>query len=217
MRHHCALASLAAGESQAGTAPTARSWLFVEQPGPWGAYAVSESRLPKPVALALEQLADVRVQLIRRPVRRRAPGVTVVAAHFADDSSWVETTVVSRPEDVLSLDLDALVRGETLGLTPTVEPTWMVCTNGRRDRCCAKYGRPVVQAVAKEWPSSTWETTHLGGHRFAATMLALPSGEVLGRLDTGSVVEVCRQVLAGTVPTRFSRGRVGSAGETLAP
>lgn len=205
------MASLAAGESQLDSAPTARSWLFVEQPGPWGAYAVTESRLPKPVAEVLDDLPDVRVQLIRRPTRRRPSGVTVFAAHFGPDDAagWVETTRVDRPHDILGLDLEALGRGQSPGLTPYDVPTWLVCTNGRRDRCCAKFGRPVVLALMREWPDQTWETSHLGGHRFAATTMALPSGQVLGRLAPDTVVDVCREVLEGRVPQGFSRGRAG--------
>ena len=88
-------------------------------------------------------------------------------------------------------------------------PLWLVCTNGRRDRCCAEVGRPITAALAGRWPEATWETTHLGGHRFAGTLLALPSGHTLGRLDVASAVEACAILEKGSVPVEVSRGRAG--------
>ena len=83
-------------------------------------------------------------------------------------------------------------------------PLWLVCTNGRRDRCCAEIGRPITAALAERWPEATWETTHLGGHRFSGTLLALPSGHTLGRLDVASAVEACAALEKGSVPVELS-------------
>ena len=91
----------------------------------------------------------------------------------------------------------------------TTRPLWLVCTNGRRDRCCAEAGRPIAAALSARWPEETWETTHLGGHRFAGTLLALPSGLALGRLDAGSAVAACKELEAGRLPLGHARGRAG--------
>ncbi|WP_209020630.1 sucrase ferredoxin [Nocardioides sp. 1609] len=89
------------------------------------------------------------------------------------------------------------------------EPLLLVCTHGRRDVCCAERGRPVAAALAARWPVATWETTHLGGHRFAATLVAFPSGVVLGRLDPGTAVLAVEELLAGRMPLDHARGRAG--------
>ena len=95
---------------------------------------------------------------------------------------------------------------------PYGDPLWLVCTNGRRDLCCAELGRPVTSSLAGRWPEETWETTHLGGHRFSATLLALPSGITLGRLDPDSAVDACVAIEAGRVPVPLTRGRAGQPG-----
>ncbi|WP_137294013.1 sucrase ferredoxin [Nocardioides dongxiaopingii] len=89
------------------------------------------------------------------------------------------------------------------------EPLLLVCTHGRRDVCCAERGRPVAAALAERWPVETWETTHLGGHRFAATLVAFPSGVVLGRLDPASAVAAVEALRAGRMPLDHARGRAG--------
>ena len=203
----CAAASLRDDEPMAGTAPTDRVWLFVEEPGPWGRQAVAESRLPEEVRSFLAGLDGVRVQLIRRHGGVSGPGVRVFAADLSRGVA-LRTTLLDDPRDLLDLDPAALRAGAP-DLPAYDGPLWLVCTNGRRDRCCAESGRPVAEALAARWPEETWETTHLGGHRFAATLLALPAGFVLGRLDAASAVAACKELEAGRLPLARARGRAG--------
>jgi hypothetical protein len=201
----CSAASLDDDEPLAGSAPTDRELLLVEDAGPWGRAAVAESRLPDEVRAWLAGLEDVRVQLVRRPGGRSGPGVRVLRAVAGPDGFDVRATTLERITDLPSLD--------PASMEPRPAPLWLVCTNGRRDRCCAEQGRPVAAALAERWPEGTWETTHLGGHRYAATLLALPSGHTLGRLDPASAVAACADLAAGLVPLGHSRGRAGLAPE----
>ena len=60
----------------------------------------------------------------------------------------------------------------------------MVCTHGKRDRCCAKYGRPLYDALRREADSSwVWQSTHVGGDRFAGNVVILPQGLYYGRVE----------------------------------
>ena len=205
----CTAASLADEEPLAGTAPTDTAWLLVEHPGPWGRKAVDEARLPDEVRAFLGGLEGVRVQLVRRPGGVAGPGTRVFTAQLTADGARVGSTVLDDLAELVHLDVAALSAGVDPGLPTYDEPLWLVCTNGRRDRCCAEAGRSVAATLAGSWPEETWETTHLGGHRFAATLLALPSGLILGRLDAASAVHACREVAAGRVPVDLARGRAG--------
>lgn len=196
----------------AGTAPTDELWLLVEYAGAWGRQAVAESRLDEDVRSFLDGLDGVRVQLIRRHGGLQGPGVRVfVASLGAHPRVW--TTVLEDVRDILDLDVSALADGA--GLAPyddAAGPLWFVCTNGRRDLCCAEIGRPITSALAARWPEGTWETTHLGGHRFSGTLLALPGGLILGRLDVESAVAACTDIERGMVPVALTRGRAGLSG-----
>ncbi len=199
----CSVTSNDDDEPIAGTAPTDEAFLLVEYAGPWGRHALAESRLPQPVKDRLDALPGTRVQLIRRHGRTSRPGVRVFHAVATHDAFAVTTTVVDAVEDLVNLDLGDLTTHEA-GL-------WLVCTNGRRDRCCAEVGRPIATQLASRWPEETWETTHLGGHRFSGTLLALPSGHTLGRLTSRNAEAACGQVESGAVPVELSRGRAGRA------
>lgn len=208
------------GEPLAGTAPTDNVWLLVEHAGPWGRKAVAESRLPEAVRKRLEGLAGVRVQLIRHHGGEAAGdsgALHVFTVHARPGAvPVVETTRLEVVDDLLALDLDVLSESP-LGLVPYTEPLWLVCTNGRRDLCCAEQGRPIAARLAERWPEATWETTHLGGHRFAGTLLALPSGVVLGRLGPTSAEAACEALAAGALPDpALLRGPIGLDGASQA-
>lgn len=201
----CSVGSRDDGEQLAGTAPTDSAFLFVEYPGAWGRHAIAESRLPEAVKAHLDGLSGIRVQLIRRHGGRGGPGVRVFHARVVEEGFAIRTTLLTAVDDLLTLDLDQDLTDHDGGL-------WLVCTNGRRDRCCAEIGRPITTALAARWPDETWETTHLGGHRFSGTLIALPSGHTLGRLTVDNVVSACAEVEAGGVPVELSRGRAGRSG-----
>ena len=205
----CSAASLADAEPLAGTAPVDTRWLFVEDPGPWGRTAVQESRLPDAVRQRLSELDGVRVQLIRRPGGGLASGVQVFTATRTARGFDVRGLRLGAPGELLELDLAGLADGRGAGLPSYDDRLWLVCTNGRRDLCCAEQGRPVAAALAERWPGETWETTHLGGHRFAATLLALPVGAALGRLDAESAVTACAAIESGELPLGAMRGAAG--------
>ena len=191
----CSLASEDDSEPIAGTAPTESEWLFVEDPGPWAAKATGH--LAEHVA---RWAPGGRAQLIRRHGGASGPGVRVFRATLGD-TPRVSSVVVDEIRELVDL--------EPGDFTPYDAPLWLVCTNGRRDVCCAERGRPVAAALAARWPEATWETTHLGGHRFAATLLALPYAVALGRLDPVAAVEACTDLAAGRLPLEVTRGRAG--------
>ena len=142
---------------------------------------------------------------MRRP-GRRAPGRG--AAHwYAVDTvrrTWVRGTW--RTADDL-LDAGPRPGHRPVGSDEDAEPMVLVCTHGTRDACCAVRGRPIVATLARALPDEVWECTHLGGHRFAGTLLSLPDGACFGRLDPDTAVDVVTGAPRRAAPTpRHLRG-----------
>lgn len=191
------------------------AFLLLEHPGPWGLDATRDARWADG-GLGAElrshaELAGVRLLLIRRPGRARAPisRHRVFAVHARPPFTWAEAAIVRDPRALLDLDLAALRAGRPLGWESREEPVFAVCTHGRHDVCCAERGRPVAAALGERFPEQSWEVSHLGGDRFAASMLVLPDGLYYGRLDPESAVEVARARLAGELELDHLRGRTG--------
>ncbi|MEW1776505.1 sucrase ferredoxin [Streptomyces sp. NPDC086777] len=228
----CATVSRMLDEPVSGTAATATTWLLLEQPGPWGPKALTSSHLDPALGRALEAAAEgtgVRVALIRRPGRHADPGIPsarqVYVAHTVPGNIWLHSATTSDPARLLDLDLAALGAGDhrsfgaVLGGRPHPgTPLALVCTNGRRDRCCALLGRPLAAELAASGVEGIWEVTHLGGHRFSPTVLVLPYGYAYGRAEAHAVKEVLHGVHEGRVVLDGCRGcsaweRPGQAAE----
>jgi hypothetical protein len=219
----CSDGSREAGEPLAGTAPHAIAWVALEQNGPWGARAFTDSHLDPEVGRAIEEVAarhEVRPSLIRRPGRHAdaqdspEPRRTVLLAHTVPGATWLLEGHLDDPAHLLDLDWAALragdldaVRRSLPSAQPTSSPHLLVCTNGRRDLCCAVQGRPVALGAAEAFPDQVWEVTHTSGHRFAPTAVLLPSGTLHGRLDVGDAVELVRAAELGVTVLAGSRGR----------
>lgn len=112
--------------------------------------------------------------------------------------------------DVLKFDWTAIKRGE---LPPigrrSADPAIFVCTNGKRDTCCAVHGRIVIDELRKdkELTGQVYEVSHIGGHRFAPTALLLPWGYLLGRIDPAATRQILNEAWETKINSDFLRGR----------
>jgi hypothetical protein len=201
----CSVLGERLGEDLAASAPAARRFLLLEQPGPWtGRNAVTHSDLDVGVARALLGRADeagLKVHLIRRSSRRAA--LERRACFLVDvERGWCERHLLGDPAEALDLDLS--LRGARWE-----QPLYLVCTHGKRDPCCARRGRPLARALRAVRPEQTWEIGHIGGHRFAATFMALPQGLVFGRVPAASGPAIVEALELGEITLEHLRGRVG--------
>jgi len=210
----CSGIARALAEPLIGTAPVASTWVAVEQPGPWGRQALRDSHLDPATGAALEAWAvgtGVSLLLIRRPGPHaddhHAAPHAVLIGHGSRHGSWLHRLHVADPTDLLGLDPVALGRGvPPVDGEPVDGVAALVCTNGRRDRCCALLGRELAAALHREHPGRVWECTHLGGHRFAPTALLLPTGLVYGHLDAATALAAWATAEQGHVQPTGLRG-----------
>lgn len=209
----CAVLSQALGEPAAGTASTIRSWLLLEQRGPWHAGArddVLEAVLPPDRLTELERAWDeegLRPLLIRRPGRSRGGPLTVLMASSIEGRVWTERLLVDDLREVAHLDFARLAAGTPGQGEPLAESVLLVCTHGAKDMCCAVSGRPVAAALARAEPVGTWECTHVGGDRFAANVVALPEGLMYARVPPERAAELAAATRAGRLLPDLLRGR----------
>ena len=223
--HGCATVARTLGETPEGTATPMRSWLLIEHPEAWArdvADRVLARAMPRP---RLRELAELRRRYGLRPLLVRRPGYragrparrTVLVGGVGSAGSagsaggpagrWLERLELDDLRELADLDLAAVATG-TGGLgTPVTGALFGVCTHGSKDMCCATMGRPVAKALAEAAPGRVWETTHLGGDRFAGNVLVLPSGFLYGHVSVGTAAKLAAASDDGRVLPELLRGR----------
>ena len=214
-REYCAEVAQADGEPMAGTADVVDVWIMLEYLPAWTAKATTDNALATPTKAWLKQLADqVTARGLKAaaaadpPSRTRSHRCDADAGHAARTASrWRLRTTTrslrcrskrSRPRRSKPL--------RSISCAPTANATCAARVSGcrRTPRC------------ANGLADRAWQTTHVGGHRFAPNVLTLPQAALYGRVqpaDVGEFVDAvdrrshCREVVART-HTPFT----GSAG-----
>lgn len=204
----CQQRSLALEPEIWGTATECTTqWVLVEYSGQWHPkMRISELNLPAEFAAALETVSKQegwKVLWIRRPKSASKhvywwdlnTGVCKVSEIQGPWKDGFETLAYWRfPQDI--------------GLNV---PKVLVCTHGSRDRCCGVLGGVIFRQLNQLLGDVVWQVTHLGGHRFAPTALCLPLGLLLGRIDSGDVMDIVRAIMSNSIDplrTEIVRGDV---------
>jgi hypothetical protein len=222
----CCETSAAMNEPMMGTAVTAAVWFMLEYTRPWGANVTEENELPGNVFKWLgEQVLRVngRLQFIRQ-FRPDADVLTFFVGVNDQTRPRLYEFHLGAYADLLELDMVAVVGGDNRYTSHLVTAPggdgrydphlvtgqrYFVCTNGKRDRSCAVYGAALYRALADKVGSAVWMTTHLGGHRFAGTLLSLPDGTCYGRVTPSDVPQLLAASQHGHVWRERLRGRTG--------
>ena len=186
---------IAADEPLVGTAPQAKGWLLLESQHSWPRTAVA-TLVPSNIQSWAAEL-NYSILLIRQGPRLE----TLTASSHRYWVSGSDGTVIqgSRGEFNQIPDLER---------SQSSKPLLVVCTNGKRDQCCAIEGNSLVKSIRSTLrsglQSQLWEGTHLGGHRFAPTALYLPGNLTLGRLSSPAAIGLLEH---GEISSNFIRGR----------
>jgi hypothetical protein len=210
--------------SVASAPEASRAWLLIEHPGPWP-HEPAEAWFPGPLRGVVSSAValGVRVQLIRRPgspgsALRRQPWATrsVFAGWTAGRQPWLRHGTQSAAADALAgPDLERLASGRAIGFgSPAGEPLYLVCAHAQRNACCARFGGPLAVSLAARYPERVYQTTHVGGHRFAANLVILPHGLYYGPVGLDAASAAISAYERGAVTAGRYRGRAGQPQST---
>lgn len=204
LRPFCADLSRENDEPLSATASRIDNWFLVEYRGLWTRDALPGSGLSDQVKEQLrEQVASVphgRLLFIRRPDRRGSPRLLAYSAASRAGETRLTRTEFETYEDLRGVDLRAGAEIE--------HPLFLVCTHGKHDPCCARYGRPLYEALRDELdPEWAWQSSHIGGDRFAGNLVCLPEGLYYGRVDRETAGAVLDEHLSRRILLDHYRGR----------
>jgi hypothetical protein len=203
-RPFCADLSRENDEPLAATASRIDNWFLVEYRGLWTRDALPGSGLSDQVKQHLrEQVASVphgRLLFVRRPDRRGSARLLAFTAASRPGEIRITRTEFETYEDLRGVDLQAGAEVDN--------PLFLVCTHGKHDPCCARYGRPLYEALRDELEAeSAWQSSHIGGDRFAGNLVCLPEGLYYGRVDREAAGTVLDEHFARRILLDHYRGR----------
>jgi hypothetical protein len=224
-RAFCAAVSSASGEPLAATASRVDHWILIEYRSAWarevlGASLLS-SELKQHLRSQLAALPHARLLFVKKPRGRLDTGSRVFFGTSRPGAERLFELELEHLDDVLHVDAAAVlagtsraiagteaVTGPTAGTEAVAEPLYIVCTHGKRDRCCALYGRPLYDALQHETDSGrVWQSSHVGGDRFAGNAVVLPHGLYYGRVGPADAARVVAATTAGQIDLDAYRGR----------
>jgi hypothetical protein len=205
IRPFCSDISRENDEPLGATASRIDRWLLVEYRGLWSSAALAGSGLSDQVKGRLRALRAAqprtRLLLIRRPDRRHHPNLAVYVADSRQGQERLARLEIAHHEDLRDVD-----PSETA--IEIDEPLFLACTHGKHDPCCARYGRPLFEALSEQLSAeSAWQCTHVGGDRFAGNAVCLPYGLYYGRVERDEVPALVDEYLAGRISLAHYRGR----------
>ncbi len=210
-RDFCRELSLGAGEEMFGTASRVDLWLLIESPGSWVKDALDQSPVPKNVKNRLSVLQgsipNTRVQLIKHG-EESTDKLRFFVAGSRELSPIVFEFKLNTYGDILDIDVPGILSSPVDYAEFRREgPLYLVCTHGRYDSCCAGWGTTVFREMSAIAGDCVWQSTHVGGHRFAANVVCLPHGIYYGRISQSDAGRVVDAYASGEIVLDKLRGR----------
>lgn len=201
----CTDLCLARGEPLAGTGDAPGRVLMLAWPrGKWRNPRWQSVDMSGPLGQALHEAmeAGIHVALVDKveapaalPMLHAMP--ENVQTDFDDEASLIAA-------------IRDYVRGDVFVGRPDARTTILCCTDSRRDACCARNGFSTYKAlvaIADPGRFNIVQATHIGGCRFAASLMVLPQRQRYGRMTAGLVPAFLAALERGEIYLPAFKGR----------
>ena len=216
--NYCSVLSRNSAEPLAGSAPFARHFVFITWPKKYWQYEALEAKggFPQGLKKWMKEQSVVNGKISIRLVSRAGLGQDKVEIYIYPEKYCYSNVLPSQIPAVL----ESYFRD---GITTAFSPAAIegeqifICTHGRHDKCCAKFGQELADKMRyhvsrQKTAVEVWDSSHLGGHRFAATMIDFPTGRAYGHLSADELPNYLASRKAAQVYGRAYRGSVFLSG-----
>lgn len=186
-----------------GTGLPYENYVLVECPPPWTSYDLESQSIPDNLRAIGEEIYQkpitwkYRILLIYNPAYRQSDRTRVLV--FRKPNGFWNGYVgkeffVSDIKEVAPLARECFADEPWEPESSNIQTREiLVCTHGQNDRCCARYGNPLYREALKIVSDLSldrvriWQTSHIGGHRFAPTAIDFPDGRYYGQISSSSL------------------------------
>jgi hypothetical protein len=199
--------SVQASEQLFGTVPHINFWILIEYKNSWEEKAFNNCSIDTGVKTAIRDLAGKypksRIQLIKNEYGKK-DYIKLYIAITTENQKEVYEFKINSYKDILDIHFENELSDKILKSNPLI----LVCTHGSYDQCCGEKGLELFNYLNHyEKDFEVWQTTHLGGHRFAANILILPDGIYYGRVNKDNFEKIRNSYLNNKLEAGLLRGR----------
>ncbi|MGB5968633.1 MAG: sucrase ferredoxin [Spirulinaceae cyanobacterium] len=216
----CANLSRQRGEDIIGSAPAYQTYIMVECPYPWTGNAFESPGVPDNLRALVAEVKKAKLPirfLLTLPPQPDPENLTQVLIFqrqpgLAPGYRKQEIRVRNISEVAPLLNKYLTPAGRQIEGEVSKTRDFFVCTHGSHDKCCSRYGYPFFRqgvAMAEKLGLKDvrfWQVSHIGGHRFAPTLISLPDGRYYGALDEESLQAILLHQGDITCLSRVYRG-----------
>ena len=203
----CADQARQRGEDCLGTAPTPQAYICIECPSPWTAQQFESKAAPDNLRRWVDQQSSIcqstRFLFIsdHPPHHQRGARILFFEKPAGPARCYQRREVwVADPDHIVN-QLQRHFSGEKVGIdtTDSGDRDILICTHGAYDRCCGRYGYPLYRQLLKWAPQQgldhirLWQASHIGGHRFAPTLVDFPEGRYYGGISLAQAQQLLLQ------------------------
>ena len=211
---YCSVMTGQTGAPLAGTAPFAKHFVFITWPKKYWQYEALKSKggFPEGLKEWMNSQSKISGKISIRLVSSKE-----LTNESADIYVYPEKIYYSNilPEEIIGVLMSHfLKKSNSENIAKSIERDLiLVCTHGRHDKCCAKFGKELadnlrMQLKDQEENIEVFDSSHLGGHRFAPIMIDFPSGRAYGQLTTEEIPNYFESRKEGMVYAQAYRGSV---------
>lgn len=180
--------SINANEDMFATSPRTHLWILLEYNDSWEEKAFNTCKIDSEVKNHIRAFAGTepksRIQLIKNPNNHDGANIRLYVVITRPGETNLYEFTLSSYEDILDIDFEKSLKEKT----PITKYLILICTHGSYDECCSKYGLEIfnhLNGIQSDY--EIWQTTHVGGHRFAANIVILPDGIFYGRVNPDNI------------------------------
>lgn len=199
----CSAASRYFKEDLAATASNSKSFILLEHSDPFPG-KVTEAHFDTNWIQGLKKLASAHKGKLLL-IRNKKTNYKDCRIIFVDCIRCRYFVVQTSIENAHQINLaDYINHPKTLWED---EPFFAICTNGKKDKCCAKFGYPVYKFFESfNADVSVYECSHMGGDRFAANVVCMPFGIYYGHVAVEDVGHIMVRTLMRKIYRQNYRG-----------
>ncbi|MVM33966.1 hypothetical protein GO755_28280 [Spirosoma sp. HMF4905] len=186
-RNFCSITAVQLAENLFATTPVMHRFLLIEYNYAWEEKVLETSTIiPDEVKAFLDTGVEngdfSRIFLVKNGQSNR-DSIHLFLVNNRPEDPFAKQLCINNYQDLLAIDFRQEFANETDRLP---EPMYLVCTHGKVDMCCSKFGLPIYKRLI-ELGADVWQCTHVTGDRFAPNVVQVPSGHYYGHLQLDEI------------------------------